>query len=167
MFGLGRYLYNLPSGWVEFDPASKKFTDKAKVKLTGMLVQHYRRATEGKGDEEIQLAPPRQVDTDTGEIIAQAHRRPQAVGYRPEKVTGGPGLRQKIGAGKRNHRVRGEFEIEDRAQRDGGPGRLTPGQQSSDPSRSGALTASGSRRGFVTPTQIESLELVFSPSLYI
>lgn len=44
MFGLGRYLYNLPSGWVDFDPATKKFTDKAKAKLTSMLVQHYRQA---------------------------------------------------------------------------------------------------------------------------
>lgn len=47
MFGLGRYLYNLPSGWEDYDPATKKFTDKAKAKLTGMLVQHFRRATEG------------------------------------------------------------------------------------------------------------------------
>lgn len=45
MFGLGRYLYNLPSGWAEYDPQSRKFTDKAKAQLTQMLVQHYRRAT--------------------------------------------------------------------------------------------------------------------------
>lgn len=50
MFGLGRYLYNLPTGWADFDPATKRFTEKAKAKLTGMLVQHYRRATEGKTD---------------------------------------------------------------------------------------------------------------------
>lgn len=46
MFGLGRYLYTLPSGWEDYDPATRKFTDKAKAKLTGLLVQHYRRATE-------------------------------------------------------------------------------------------------------------------------
>jgi len=46
MFGLGRYLYNLPTGWAEFDPASKKFTEKAKAKLTGILMQHYRRHTD-------------------------------------------------------------------------------------------------------------------------
>lgn len=48
MFGLGRYLYNLPTGWADFDPASKRFTDKAKARLTGILVQHYRRATDTK-----------------------------------------------------------------------------------------------------------------------
>jgi len=47
MFGLGRYLYNLPSVWVEYDPTTKQFTDKAKAKLEGIIVQHYRR-TEGK-----------------------------------------------------------------------------------------------------------------------
>jgi len=43
MFGLGRYLYNLPSVWVEYDPTTKQFTDKAKAKLEGIIVQHYRR----------------------------------------------------------------------------------------------------------------------------
>jgi hypothetical protein len=50
MFGLGRYLYNLPTGWADYDPATKRFTDKAKAKLIGILVQQYRRATEGKGE---------------------------------------------------------------------------------------------------------------------
>jgi hypothetical protein len=43
MFGLGRYLYTLPTGWADYDPGKKQFTDKAKAKLTGILVQHYRR----------------------------------------------------------------------------------------------------------------------------
>ena len=43
MFGLGRYLYNLPSVWVEYDAVTKQFTDKAKAKLEGIIVQHYRR----------------------------------------------------------------------------------------------------------------------------
>ncbi len=42
-FGLGRYLYNLPQVWVELDPATKKFTDKAKAKLDGVIVSHYQR----------------------------------------------------------------------------------------------------------------------------
>ena len=50
MFGLGRYLYNLPTVWADFDPASKQFTDKAKARLTGILVQHYRRATDVKSE---------------------------------------------------------------------------------------------------------------------
>jgi len=48
MFGLGRYLYNLPTGWADYDPATKRFTDKAKGKLTGILMQHYRRAMDTK-----------------------------------------------------------------------------------------------------------------------
>lgn len=51
MFGLSRYLYNLPNGWADFDPATKRFTDKAKAKLTGILVQHYRRSTENPKSE--------------------------------------------------------------------------------------------------------------------
>jgi hypothetical protein len=53
MFGLGRYLYNLPTGWADFDPDKKQFTDKAKAKLTGILMQHYRRAMDGKTLEEL------------------------------------------------------------------------------------------------------------------
>jgi len=48
MFGLGRYLYNLPTGWADYDPATKKLTEKAKGKLMGILMQHYRRATDTK-----------------------------------------------------------------------------------------------------------------------
>jgi hypothetical protein len=50
MFGLGRYLYNLPTGWADYDPATKRFTDKARARLTGILVQHYRRATDVKSE---------------------------------------------------------------------------------------------------------------------
>lgn len=48
MFGLGRYLYNLPSGWMDYDASKRQFTAQAKAKLMGILTQHYRRATEGK-----------------------------------------------------------------------------------------------------------------------
>lgn len=48
MFGLGRYLYQLPTGWADYDPATRKFTEQAKFKLTGVLLQHYRRATDSK-----------------------------------------------------------------------------------------------------------------------
>jgi hypothetical protein len=50
MFGLGRYLYNLPTGWADYDPAKKQFTDKAKAKLTGILMQQYRRASDAKSE---------------------------------------------------------------------------------------------------------------------
>jgi hypothetical protein len=59
MFGLGRYLYSFPSGWVEFDPSSKRFTDAAKAKLNAMLVQHYRRATE-RSEDGSKGSPPHQ-----------------------------------------------------------------------------------------------------------
>lgn len=46
MFGLGRYLYQLPTVWVEYD--GKHFTDRAKARLEGLIVQHYRRTMGGK-----------------------------------------------------------------------------------------------------------------------
>lgn len=52
MFGLGRYLYQLPTGWADYDPQRKQFTDKAKARLTGILVQHYRRANDIKTELE-------------------------------------------------------------------------------------------------------------------
>src|SRR5688500_14712687 len=33
MFGLGRYLYNMPSIWVEYDAQSKSFTEQARARL--------------------------------------------------------------------------------------------------------------------------------------
>lgn len=46
MFGLGRYLIAIPTVWVEYDATTKQFTDKAKAKLEGIVVQHYRRTIE-------------------------------------------------------------------------------------------------------------------------
>lgn len=43
MFGLGRYLYNLPSLWAEFDAERKGFTEAGRARLSGVIVQHYRR----------------------------------------------------------------------------------------------------------------------------
>lgn len=48
MFGLGRYLYELPTVWVEME--DKKFTDRAKARLEGVVVQHYRRVMGGQED---------------------------------------------------------------------------------------------------------------------
>lgn len=64
MFGLGRYLYQLPTGWADFDPGTKKFTDKAKVKLTGILMQHYRRSTGGEESASQRPATPATVDVE-------------------------------------------------------------------------------------------------------
>lgn len=64
MFGLGRYLYQLPTGWADIDPSTKKFTDKAKARLTGILVQHYRRATDGKVDALDDAPAPQEAHSD-------------------------------------------------------------------------------------------------------
>ena len=48
MFSLGRYLYQLPTVWVEYD--GKQFTDRAKARLDGIIVQHYRRVMGGQDD---------------------------------------------------------------------------------------------------------------------
>lgn len=42
MFGLGRYLYKLPSLWVEWDADKRTFTQKGQAKLAGMLDAHYK-----------------------------------------------------------------------------------------------------------------------------
>lgn len=51
MFGLGRYLYNMPSLWVEYDAPNQRFTDKAKVRLQGIIAQHYQRWLDGQPTE--------------------------------------------------------------------------------------------------------------------
>lgn len=70
MFGLGRYLYNLPTGWADYDPSAKKFTDKAKARLTGILVQQYRRASDGKVDaQNVPAGASDEVDGDAGNDV--------------------------------------------------------------------------------------------------
>lgn len=51
MFGLGRYLYNMPSLWVEYDAPNQRFTEKAKVRLQGVIAQHYQRWMDGQPGE--------------------------------------------------------------------------------------------------------------------
>jgi len=51
MFGLGRYLYNLPTLWVEYDAEHARFTDKAKARLNGVIAQHYQRFLDGQQAE--------------------------------------------------------------------------------------------------------------------
>lgn len=49
MFGLGRYLYELPSVWVEFDAAKSSMTDAAKAQLNGRYATWYAKAIERAG----------------------------------------------------------------------------------------------------------------------
>jgi hypothetical protein len=49
MFGLGRYLYNLPSVWVEYDKERRQFTAQGLAKLQAVVANHYRQATGPEG----------------------------------------------------------------------------------------------------------------------
>ncbi|TXH52979.1 MAG: hypothetical protein E6Q97_14230 [Desulfurellales bacterium] len=48
MFGLGRYLYQLPALWVEYDASTQRFTEKSKVRLHTLIAQHYQRFLNGQ-----------------------------------------------------------------------------------------------------------------------
>lgn len=53
MFGLGRYLYNLPTLWVEYDSEHSRFTDKGQARLNGMIANHYQMYLNGRPDEPV------------------------------------------------------------------------------------------------------------------
>lgn len=50
-FGLGRYLYNLPSVWAEYDSEKKGWTEAAKAHLNNIVVQHFRRHLDADAEE--------------------------------------------------------------------------------------------------------------------
>ena len=73
MFGLGRYLYELPSSWVEYDPQAKTFSDKAKAKLESIITQHYQRHTNEKGNQKQNASnPPSNKEGESAELIIPA-----------------------------------------------------------------------------------------------
>src|SRR3989338_1163259 len=47
-FGLGRYLYHLPTVWVAYDAKARQFTDQAKAKLNGIVALHYQRVMQSE-----------------------------------------------------------------------------------------------------------------------
>ncbi len=57
MFGLGRYLYTLPTVWAEFDKDGKQFTERSKARLAEIVAQHYRRHLDPAAQEEEAQAP--------------------------------------------------------------------------------------------------------------
>ncbi len=67
MFSLGRYLYQLPTVWVEYDGQSKSFSDRAKARLEGLVVQHYNRVM---GAKAIVVEPTTETEPATGEAAA-------------------------------------------------------------------------------------------------
>lgn len=72
MFGLGRYLYSLPSLWVEYDAPNQRFTEKSKARLYSIIAQHYQRFLNGQDaaslDEQAEEVPP----TPAEELVATA-----------------------------------------------------------------------------------------------
>lgn len=93
MFGLGRYLYNLPSLWVDYDAPNQRFTEKAKARLQGVIAQHYQRFLDGQTaspleaehdetPEEVQAAAPVQPT----EPAAVAPPEPEPVKPTPKAI---------------------------------------------------------------------------------
>lgn len=75
MFGLGRYLYQFPTVWVEYD--GKGFSDRAKARLQGLVVQHYNRVMGGKALE-AELPDPVPAGADDADPPAAPAAIPQA-----------------------------------------------------------------------------------------
>lgn len=103
MFGLGRYLYEFPSVWVEYD--GKQFTDRANAKLEGIVAQHYRRTMTGQEEvSELFKNEPEEKPTaaavvplsdalkaqfqDLGKEL-YAEQWDQVNGHNVERITGG------------------------------------------------------------------------------
>ncbi len=57
MWSLGRYLYHLPTVWVDYDAQAKAFTAQAKAKLEGIVALHYQRALQPETVEEPSPSP--------------------------------------------------------------------------------------------------------------
>lgn len=68
MFGLGRYLYGLPTLWVDYDAQAHQFTAQGQAKLKGMLVQHYQRVS---SDDFTETEAPDPTDEDTNDVLVQ------------------------------------------------------------------------------------------------
>lgn len=75
MFGLGRYLYNLPMVWADYDAENNRFTEQAKKRLVHIVTEHYQRSL--RGEEEAD---------ETASEIAAATPDPQPQnGHEPSK----------------------------------------------------------------------------------
>jgi hypothetical protein len=66
-FGLGRYLYNMPSPWVDFEPTSKRISKSGLIELEQRYSAWYNKTLAALAKE--QSKAPRQVDASTGEIV--------------------------------------------------------------------------------------------------
>lgn len=72
MFGLGRYLYDLPSAWVEFDAAAKRISRAGEAELDKRYRDWYARKVAARNTARAAAAPrsappqPPQADVDMG-----------------------------------------------------------------------------------------------------
>lgn len=70
MFGLGRYLYDLPAAWVDFDASAKRISKAGLVELDTRYKNWYAKTMAAtKRTLAAPEQPPRRVDTTTGEIL--------------------------------------------------------------------------------------------------
>lgn len=76
MFGLGRYLYKLPSIWADWDANKKEFAPAGKQKLAGILDRHYK---EWQAQHTASHRGPRQPEPVTRVTITSSAQVGQAV----------------------------------------------------------------------------------------
>lgn len=70
MFSLGRYLYHLPTVWVEYDAQTRQFTEPAKAKLNGIVALHYQRAMQLEEEEASGDTDPEPASDDEPQAAA-------------------------------------------------------------------------------------------------
>lgn len=91
MFGLGRYLYQLPSAWVEMD--GKQFSANGKAKLAGIIATHYRR--EMDKEPEVVTTVTEESDEDLRKLFDNAgaelygEQWEQVRRHNAERISGG------------------------------------------------------------------------------
>lgn len=73
MFGLGRYLYNLPSIWVEYSREHRYFSEKGKQRLEQIIWQHYRNGATSTAE-----APAGEQASQEGQNGAEHRQQPVA-----------------------------------------------------------------------------------------
>jgi hypothetical protein len=69
MFGLGRFLYDLPSVWVEFDPQRKRITEAGQRELDTRYTTWYNKKIAARKPRPITENLNVVIDPDTGEIV--------------------------------------------------------------------------------------------------
>jgi hypothetical protein len=69
----------LPTLWVDYDATTQHFTDAAKAKLTGIIAQHYKRATA----DDAQANPPGDPEPGGDGAVSQAEVSTDSLPHKP------------------------------------------------------------------------------------